>query len=43
MECRNMNDKYIFETESTREKELVASRHKLLSVLYDIKNCLSLH
>ena len=33
-----MNDKYIFETESTREIELVASRYKLLSVLDDIKN-----
>ena len=33
-----MNDKYVFETKSSREMELVASRHKLLSVLYDIKN-----
>ena len=33
-----MNDKYIFETESSREMELVSSRHKILSVLDDIKN-----
>lgn len=33
-----MNDKYVFETESSREMEIVASRHKILSVLDDIKN-----
>ena len=33
-----MNDKYIFETESAREMELVLYRHKILSVLEDIKN-----
>ena len=33
-----MNDKYIFETESSREMEIVASRYKILSVLEDIKN-----
>ena len=33
-----MNNKYIFETESSREMELVSSRHKILSVLDDIKN-----
>ena len=33
-----MNDKYTFETESSREMEIVASRHKILSVLNDIKN-----
>ncbi len=33
-----MNDKYVFETESAREMEIVASRHKMLSVLDDIKN-----
>lgn len=33
-----MNDKYIFETESSREMEIVVSRHKILSVLDDIKN-----
>lgn len=33
-----MDDKYIFETESAREMELVSSRHKILSVLEDIKN-----
>ena len=33
-----MNDKYVFETESPREMELVVSRHKILSVLDDIKN-----
>ena len=32
-----MNDKYTFETESSREMEIVASRHKILSVLNDIK------
>ena len=33
-----MNDKYVFETESSREMEIVASRHKILSVLDDINN-----
>ena len=33
-----MNDKYVFETESSGEMEIVASRHKILSVLNDIKN-----
>ena len=33
-----MNDKYICETESSRKMELVSSRHKILSVLDDIKN-----
>lgn len=33
-----MNDKYVFETESSRKMEIVASRHKILSVLDDIKN-----
>lgn len=33
-----MNDKYVFETESFREMEIVASRHKILLVLDDIKN-----
>ena len=33
-----MNDKYVFETESSREMEIMASRHKILSVLDDIKN-----
>lgn len=33
-----MNDKYVFETESSREMEIVAFRHKILSVLDDIKN-----
>ena len=33
-----MNDKYIFETESSREMELVSSRHKIMSVLEEIKN-----
>ena len=33
-----MNDKYVFETESSREMEIVASRYKILSVLDDIKN-----
>lgn len=33
-----MNDKYVFETESSREMEIVVSRHKILSVLDDIKN-----
>lgn len=33
-----MNDKYVFETESSREMEIVASRHKILSVLGDIRN-----
>ena len=32
-----MNDKYVFETESSREMEILASRHKILSVLDDIK------
>ena len=35
-----MNDKYIFETESSREMELVSSRHKIMSVLEEIKNIL---
>lgn len=33
-----MNDKYIFETESSGEMEIIASRHKILSALDDIKN-----
>ena len=33
-----MNDKYVFETESSREMEIVVSRHKILSVLDDIIN-----
>lgn len=33
-----MNDKYVFETESSREMEIVVSRHKILSVLDDINN-----
>ena len=33
-----MNDKYVFKTESFREMKIVASRHKILSVLDDIKN-----
>lgn len=33
-----VNDKYIFETESTREMELITSRHKLISVLDDIND-----
>ena len=33
-----MNDKYVFETESSREMELVSSRHKIMSVLEEIKN-----
>ncbi len=33
-----MNDKYVFETESSRKMEIVASRYKILSVLDDIKN-----
>ena len=33
-----MNDKYVFETESLKEMELIISRYKMLSVLDDIKN-----
>lgn len=33
-----MNDKYVFETKSSREMEIVASRDKILSILDDIKN-----
>ena len=32
-----MNDKYIFATKSLKEMELVLNRHKLLSILEDIK------
>ena len=31
-----MNDKYVFETESSREMEIVASRHKITGV----ENCI---
>ena len=32
-----MNDKYIFETDTVKEMELVVDRHKLVSTLYELE------
>ena len=35
---KNMNDKYIFETDTVKEMELAVDRHKLVSTLYELEN-----
>ena len=34
----NLNNKYVFETDSSSEMKLVVARNKLLSLLYDLKD-----